>query len=260
MSLTRRLDERRHTVAAPVAPEHSPRGHNEDVHRSHHKYVGDFVYGGLDGIITTFAVVSGVAGADLSSGIVLILGAANLFADGFSMATGAYLSSKSEQEYYEQERSREAWQIDTYPDAEQTELAEIYRDKGYSAEDAETLVGIHAKDRELLLDAMMVHELNMHPDDRKPLLSAATTFVSFIFMGSIPLLVFVLGLFMAISFRTEFRLSIAMTAIALFCLGALKVRITALNWFRSGMEMLLVGGVAAAVAYMVGFLLRGLGG
>lgn len=259
MSLTRRIDQRRHTVAAAVHPSKAGTGGNETVHRSHHKYVGDFVYGGLDGIITTFAVVSGVAGAELSSGIVLILGAANLFADGFSMATGAFLSSKSEQEYYDQERSREAWEVDTYPDEERRELAEIYRKKGYTDEDAETLVAIHAKDRELLIDAMMVHELNMHPDDRRPLLSALSTFVSFILAGSVPLLVFVAGLFVTIDFQTQFLLSIVMTAVALFTLGALKVLITAHNWFRSGMEMMLVGGVAAGVAYGVGFLLRGLG-
>src|SRR5512138_637445 len=96
------------------------------------QYIGDMVYGGLDGIVTTFAVVSGVAGADLGANIVLILGLANLFADGFSMATGAFLSSKSEQEYYDRERRREAWEVEHFPEAEKAELREIYIERGYT--------------------------------------------------------------------------------------------------------------------------------
>jgi len=101
------------------------------------KFIGSLVYGGLDGIITTFAVVSGVAGAQLDPGIVIILGLANLFGDGFSMATGAYLSSKSEKEYYQREREREAWEVDHFPEGEKAELIEIYLSQGYPLEDAE---------------------------------------------------------------------------------------------------------------------------
>src|SRR5512143_1781966 len=95
-------------------------------------YLGDMVYGGLDGIVTTFAVVSGVAGAQLGSNIILILGLANLFAAGFSMATGAFLSTKSEQEYYQRERRREAWEVEHFPEGERAELYELYRRRDYS--------------------------------------------------------------------------------------------------------------------------------
>lgn len=109
------------------------------------QYIGEMVYGGLDGIVTTFAVVSGVAGAQLGANIILILGLANLFADGFSMAVGSYLSTKSEQEYYQREKSRESWEVDNYPEGEKAELYELYMAQGYSEADAAMLVAIKPK-------------------------------------------------------------------------------------------------------------------
>ncbi|MCL7453370.1 MAG: VIT1/CCC1 transporter family protein [Anaerolineae bacterium] len=224
-----------------------------------HQYIGDMVYGGLDGIITTFAVVSGVAGASLGSGIVLILGLANLFADGLSMATGAYLSSKSEREYYDRERERELWEIEHFPEGERLEMVEIYQEKGYSAEDAQTLIDIHSEHEDLWLEEMMVQELGMLPDERKPILSAAATLVAFIIAGAVPLLVYLLGLVVTIPTDLAFPTAIGLSGLAMFGLGAAKVFITERNWLRGGLEMLVVGGLAASVAYIVGYLLRGLG-
>lgn len=225
-----------------------------------HQYIGDMVYGGLDGIITTFAVVSGVAGASLGSGIVLILGLANLFADGLSMATGAYLSSKSEREYYDRERERELWEIEQFPEGERLEMVEIYKEKGYSAEDAQTLIDIHSQDEELWLDEMMVQELGMLPDERKPILSALATLGAFTIAGAVPLIVYLLGLAVTVPAEFAFPIAIGLSALAMFGLGASKVFITERNWLQSGLEMLVVGGLAASVAYVVGYLLRGLGG
>ena len=90
------------------------------------QYLKSLVYGGLDGIITTIAVVAGVAGASLSTGIVLILGFANLIGDGLSMAIGDYLSTKAERDYNRAEREREAWEVRNFPEGEKKELIEIY--------------------------------------------------------------------------------------------------------------------------------------
>lgn len=266
MSITKRLDQARKAFdkkdLAASAAAHSPRAikrATEPHGGASHQYIGDMVYGGLDGIVTTFAVVSGVAGAGLGSGIILILGLANLLADGLSMAAGAYLSSKSEGEYYDREREREAWEIEHFPDGERAEMIEIYEAKGYSAADARTLIDIHAKDRELWLDEMMVQELGMLPDERRPMLSAAATFGAFLVAGSVPLLVYLLGLFLPVDPAVAFPVSIVLSALALFGLGAAKVFVTERNWFRSGLEMLVIGGLAAGVAYLVGYLLQGLG-
>ncbi|MFC1879201.1 VIT1/CCC1 transporter family protein [Chloroflexota bacterium] len=218
------------------------------------------VYGGLDGIITTFAVVSGVAGAQLGTPVILILGLANLLADGFSMATGAYLASKSEQEYYQKEWEREAWEVEHFPDGERAELFELYRRRDYSEEEAQQLVDIQSREPTRWIRAMMVDELNMMEDERNPLTNGLATFISFIIAGSVPLLVYLLGLFNPIPPESAFPTSIIMSGLALFGLGAAKVAVTKLNPLRSGIEMLVVGGLAAGVAYLVGALLKGIGG
>jgi vacuolar iron transporter family protein len=224
------------------------------------QYLGEMVYGGLDGIVTTFAIVSGVAGAQLGNEIILILGLANLLADGFSMGTGAYLSTKSEQEYYQRERQREAWEVEHFPEGERAELFEIYRGRGYSEEEARTLTEIQASNPQRWVDAMMVDELGMLPDERKPLLSGLATLGAFVIAGSTPLLIFLFGLFIPIAAQDAFLVSIALSGAALFGLGAAKVLVTQRSALRSGLEMLLLGGLAAGVAYTVGALLRGIGG
>ena len=152
MSIVKRLDDARKAYARrdenASAAAHDPDQialafHGEEHGGAGSQYIGDFVYGGLDGIITTFAVVSGVAGANLGTGIILILGIANLLADGFSMATGAYLSTRAEQEYYDKERQRETWEVEHFPEGERAELYELYRRNGYSEEEAEQMLSDH---------------------------------------------------------------------------------------------------------------------
>jgi vacuolar iron transporter family protein len=224
------------------------------------QYLGEMVYGGLDGIITTFAVVSGVAGARLDASVILILGLANLFADGFSMATGAFLSARSEQEYYQRERQREAWEVENFPEGERAELFEIYRQQGYTEEEARQMVAIKSRDKVRWVDAMMVEELGMLKDESSPLLNGLATLVAFILAGVIPLLVYLVGLGVPISPQTSFPITLTMSGLALFALGAAKVLVTERNMLRSGTEMLLLGGLAAGVAYTVGALLKGIGG
>ncbi|HJW91579.1 MAG TPA: VIT1/CCC1 transporter family protein [Anaerolineales bacterium] len=268
MSISKRLEEARSGYAKKDVKQsshaHDPARIAQAAREEHggasHQYLGDMVYGGLDGIITTFAVVSGVAGAALGSGVVVILGLANLFADGFSMATGAYLSTKSDQEYYQREWQREAWEVEHFPEGERAELYEVYLTRGYSEQEAGQLVEIQTREPRRWVKAMMVDELGMMKDERKPQLSALATLVAFILAGSVPLIVYLLGLFTVISPRISFPVSVLLSALALFALGASKVLVTERNPWKSGLEMLLVGSLAAGVAYIVGLLLRGLGG
>jgi VIT1/CCC1 family predicted Fe2+/Mn2+ transporter len=269
MGLMKRLDEARNAYArrerAASAIIHDPDQIALAVHGEEHggagsQYLGDLVYGGLDGIITTFAVVSGVAGANLGTGVILILGMANLLADGFSMATGAYLSTKSEQEYYDKERQREAWEVDHFPDGERAELHELYRRRGYSEEDAGQLVSILTQDKERWVDAMMIDELGLMKDDGNPLFNALATLIAFIVAGAVPLLIYLAGLVVPIPPEVAFPISLVLSGLALFGLGVARVLVTHQRPLRSGMEMLLVGGLAAVVAYAVGALLKGLGG
>ncbi len=266
MSWTRRLDEARDAYrkgdAAASAAAH---GRDRIVQAAEHhggegsRYLGEAVYGGLDGIITTFAVVSGVAGADLGACVVLILGLANLFGDGFSMAAGAFLSARSDREYYLRERAREEWEVEHFPDGERAELEEVYLKMGFSAQDASDLVRIQTKDRRLWVDMMMVHELGMLREDHRPMRAALITFVAFAIAGTVPLLVYLAGLAVNIPGDLKFWVSIASTAVVLFGMGAAKMLVTGVHWVRGGLEMLGVGGLAAGVAYGIGVALRGLG-
>lgn len=224
------------------------------------QYLGEMVYGGLDGIITTFAVVSGVAGAELGTSVILILGLANLLADGFSMATGAYLSNKSEQEYYRKEWERESWEVEHFPDGERAELQEVYRQRGYAEDEARQLVDIQSREPKRWVKAMMLDELGMMEDESNPLINGLVTFGSFVVAGAVPLLIYLLGLTFPIPSQVAFPVAIALSGLALFGLGAAKVTVTKLNPIRSGLEMLIVGGLAAGVAYVVGALLKGIGG
>jgi vacuolar iron transporter family protein len=221
------------------------------------KYVGDMVYGALDGTVTTFAVVSGVHGANLSSSVILILGFANLLGDGLSMAIGNYLGTKSEIEYIKQERKREEWEIENYPKGEIEEIREIFMKKGFKGKDLERAVEVVTSDKKVWVDTMMLEELGLTSEDKTPFLSGLATFIAFVVAGLMPLLAFVISLFYPMAYA--FEASIVLTAAVLFTAGALRTLVTGRNWFKSGFEMLFVGGIAAVAAYLVGFFLRGIG-
>jgi vacuolar iron transporter family protein len=225
------------------------------------KYIGSMVFGGLDGIITTFAVVSGVVGAQLAPAIIIILGLANLLGDGISMALGAFISQKSEREYFDRESERESWEIEHYPDGERQELLEIYRKQGYSKMEAEKVVKIKTADKKRWVSAMMSEELGLVKDESSPVIAALVTFAAFILSGSLPLMVYLAAWLFKFNLpdANSFQISLALSAVALFSLGAAKYFVTRRNPVISGLEMLLVGGVAAALAYLVGVLLKGIG-
>ncbi len=221
-------------------------------------YIGEAVYGALDGIVTTFAVVAGVEGARLSSGIVLILGFANLIGDGLSMGVGSYLSTKSRREYERSERERERWEVENYPDGEKEEIKEIYKRKGFTGHDLERAVEIITSDKEIWIETMMQEELGILEESGHPFFNGLSTFISFMVAGFIPLLFFVLALAIPSLEQYTFSMSVVLTGLTLFAVGSIRVMVTRTNWWRSGLEMLTVGGAAALGAYLVGYILRGL--
>jgi VIT1/CCC1 family predicted Fe2+/Mn2+ transporter len=269
MSFSKRLEEARQAFeernlnASKKA--HEPKAIEQAMEKhgsANSQFIGNMVYGGLDGIISIFAVVSGVAGASLSSGVLLILGAANLLGDGFSMGVGAFLSMKSVREYYDRERQRELWEVEHFPEGEKKELEVIYQKQGYPKADAKKLIEIKSRNKTRWVDAMMIEELGMVKDERKPLSAAWITFGSFVVFGLLPLLVYIVDLIFKTGLSTTilFIISIIFSGVALFGLGAAKYFITQRSPLRSGLEMLIVGGLAAAVAYFIGVLLKPLGG
>ena len=227
-------------------------------HNDQGKYIKSLIYGGLDGIITTFAVVAGVAGASLNIGVVLILGFANLIADGLSMAIGDYLSTKAENEYQQIERERETWEVENYPEGEKKEMIEIYISKGMNEEDANEIVEILSRNKETWINVMMAEELGIVETEESPIKNALVTFISFLIFGFVPLIAYVLSKFIPAMESSTFIIACILTATTLFILGALKVKVTMKNWIKSGLEMLLVGGIAAIASFVIGKLLSGL--
>jgi vacuolar iron transporter family protein len=226
------------------------------------EYLGNLVYGGLDGVITTFAVVSGVVGANLAPGIILILGLANLLGDGVSMAAGAYLSAKSEQEVYTRERRHLTEQVVQAPEAQKAALRDCYEKQGYGPKEAQRLTEIVSQEPGRWVNTLLSEQRLLLPQKRKPVLEGLATLIAFVVAGAIPLLTYLADLIFHFSLgtTTAFWISVGLSAVALFGLGAAKVFVTKRNPLRSGIEMLLVGGLAALVAFGVGVLLKALGG
>jgi VIT1/CCC1 family predicted Fe2+/Mn2+ transporter len=222
-------------------------------------YLRDFVYGSIDGCVTTFAVVSGVIGAELSVSVVVILGFANLFADGFSMAVSNFLGTRAEEQLLRRARRTEEEHIDAIPEGETREIREIFRRKGFEGDLLEQVVDVITADRRLWIETMLQDEWGLSLVRPNPWKAAAVTFFAFVAVGLIPLLPFTLLLNSQVAARSLFVLSSVMTGVAFFAVGALKARFGVEHWLRAGLETLVLGGGAAGVAYVVGVLLRGIG-
>ena len=220
--------------------------------------IEDFVYGGTDGAITTFAVISGAFGASLSISVILILGFANLFADGFSMSIGNYLSRRTNKEYIEKERRKEEWSIDNLAKEEKEEIREIYKNKGLEGDLLEDIVKVITSKRKVWIDTMMREELGLVDDKKEPKDTALTTFIAFNILGLIPLspfiIIYIIGI-TSISSNYAFILSSIFTAISFFLIGIIKGKIVKKSWIKSGLHTLGIGGIASTVAYIVGYIL-----
>jgi VIT1/CCC1 family predicted Fe2+/Mn2+ transporter len=215
-------------------------------------YLRDLVYGGIDGTVTTFAIMAGVVGADLSDGVVIVLGIANLLADGFSMAAANYSSTKTEIEEYQQVRRMEERHVDLAPEGEREEIRQIFQAKGFEGDALDTAVNIITEHRELWIDTMMTEEHGMPPVNRSPVRSALYTFLAFVLCGSVPILAYLLGL------DNPLPVATAMTGATFFAIGSLRSRWSLTPWWRAGLETFAIGMAAAGVAFIVGYLLQGL--
>lgn len=237
-----------------LAKEHLPHNVRKRLKmRPKSQNISDAVLGGIDGCVTTFAVVSGAFGAGFSSSVALVLGFANLLADGFSMAISNYESIKAQQEFVEEIRQTEEEHIERIPDGEREEIRQIFQKKGFSAEVLEQIVDTICRDRSLWIETMMTEEHGVQKSSLNPFKSAVTTFFAFVFVGSVPLLPF---LFPALQMQEQFYLSALLAAVMFFSIGTLKSLVFSKPLFRSGLSTLLTGSAAAGLAFLTGYLLR----
>ncbi len=212
------------------------------------------VYGANDGIVTTFAVVAGVAGAGLPPSIILILGIANMIADGLSMGIGDYLGERSERRYMKHQFEIEKWEIDHIPEEEKKELLHYFQKRGASETESQSLVKIITKHPKLWTELGFIDEMGVVPEFEGALWNTGlVTFISFVIAGSLPLLPYFLEFLGApIQQSQQFVLSIISTAVAMFIVGSLRTFITKGRWWLNGLEMLGIGAIAATAAYFLG--------
>jgi vacuolar iron transporter family protein len=220
-------------------------------------YLKDMVYGGIDGTITTFAVVSGVVGAELAVGIVVILGLANLFADGFSMAVSNFLGTKAEQQFLHMMRKEEENEIQLIPEGEREEIRQIYAAKGFEGELLEQVVDVITSNEQIWVDTMLLEEHGLLLVGPEPKRAAWWTFVAFMVAGIVPVAPFIVNLLVDGGISAPFLWSSIATAATFFAIGVFKARVVGGSTVKAGIETVVVGGMAAVLAYGVGWLLRG---
>ncbi len=221
-------------------------------------YLKDFIYGAIDGGVTTFAVVAGVAGAGLSAGVVIILGFANLLADGFSMAVSNYLGTRADNQYRKKAREREMHEIQQWPQGEREEIRQIYASKGFEGELLEKVVSVITSDDNRWADTMLQEEHGIALSEHHPGKAAAATFVAFSLIGLIPLLTYLINWINPGAIPDPFLWGAVMTGVAFFLVGATKASFLDQSFLAAGFETVAIGGAAAALAYGAGVLLKGL--
>lgn len=219
--------------------------------------LSDAVLGASDGIITTFAVVAGSAGGQFPTSVVIVLGMANLIADGFSMAVSNYLSARSRREEIDKAREDESWQIDSYPLGEFREVREIFARKGFRGATLDRIVEVITRNRDVWIDTMLEEELNLQKVTESPRRAAGVTFAAFVIFGSIPLIPFLVPLF---PLRHLFLISSGLSAAAFAMLGVWKGVMLHRPPARSGFQTFAIGSIAAVLAYGVGVVLHSLFG
>ncbi|MEL6934665.1 MAG: VIT1/CCC1 transporter family protein [Pseudomonadota bacterium] len=210
-------------------------------------HLKDIVFGGIDGAVTTFAIVAGVQGAGLSPAIIVILGIANVFADGFSMAMGNYLGTKSERDDIARIREIESRHIRDVPEGETNEIRRILQLKGLEGQTLDDATLAITRNKEAWIDMMLVDEYGKSPVNPEPVRSAGATFLSFFVCGLVPVLPFLVGM------DEAFLAATIATTCTFFAIGMLKSVWSLASWWRSGLETTLIGSAAAGIAYAAGY-------
>lgn len=236
----------------------TPADHRPDAIRrrlneaTRHDYLADAVLGGIDGCVTTFAVVAGATGGALSPLVVIILGFANLVADGFSMAVSNYHGTRSERERVDQRRRSEERHIEEVPEGEREEIRQIFAQKGFEGDTLERVVDTITANRRLWVDTMLTEEHGLALEGPDPVRAGLTTFLAFLGVGLVPLLPYLLP----VAPEAAFGASCVFTAVAFSGIGWAKGQRLQQPRLRAAWETLWTGGAAAVLAYLVGWGLR----
>ena len=234
--------------------QHAPDAVAARLNRAHSpQSVSDAVLGGIDGCITTFAIVTGSVGAGFPPHVALILGAANVLADGLSMAVSNYESIKAHNEFIDATRREEERHIEQVPEGEREEIRQIFAKKGFADDVLERIVATITADRKLWVDTMLAEEHGLRSPHPSPIKSGAVTFAAFVAIGLIPLLPLSIP---ALAMPMQIYVSVALAGAVFFAIGSLKSLFFGRPAIKAGFATLLTGGSAAGLAFAVGYLLR----
>ncbi|WP_344337467.1 VIT1/CCC1 transporter family protein [Kitasatospora putterlickiae] len=231
---------------------HQPRipaaGHHRDVNGG---WLRPAVFGAMDGLVSNFALMTGVVGGAVSNSTVVLTGLAGLAAGACSMAAGEYTSVASQRELVQAEIEAERLELRRNPHGELAELAQLYVERGVDPGLAHEVARQLSADPEQTLEIHAREELGVDPNDLpSPWVAAASSFVCFAVGALLPLLPYLLG-------ATSLVPALLVAAVGLFTCGAVVARVTARTWWYSGVRQLLLGGAAAGVTYLLGALIGG---
>ena len=245
------------SVYGSVDPGHPMPDTSSGLERRHRGLAGGgnlraAVFGVNDGLVSNASLILGVAGASADPGIILLSGVAGLLAGAFSMASGEYVSVRSQREMYEYQIGLERDELKAYPDEEAKELALIYEARGLAWDEAKRLADSMIADPERGLDTLAREELGLNPEELgSPFGAAAFSFLSFAAGALIPLLPFLFG-----RGPSMLVISITLTGLSLFGVGSTLSLFTGRSALRGGVRMLLIGAAAGALTFAIGRLLR----
>ncbi|WP_433442080.1 VIT1/CCC1 transporter family protein [Nonomuraea sp. CA-141351] len=228
-----------------------------EIHHQHRDVTGGWlrpsVFGAMDGLVSNFALIAGIAGGTANTKVIALGGVAGLAAGALSMAGGEYVSVASQRELAQAEIAVERRELARYPDAEQAELAQTFVDKGVAPDLAAEVSRQISRNPDRALEVHARNELGVGPGELpSPMVAAVASFLSFSVGAVLPLLPYLFG-------ARELMVSAVVSCLALFAAGALVSAVTARSWWFSGLRQLAVGGAAAAVTFGVGNLIGAAG-
>ncbi len=227
-----------------------------EMHGQKGSFVRDMVLGSSDGLVAVLAFVAGVSASIAQNRLIILAGLAEMFAGATSMGLGAFLASKSYREYYEHEIRREKREIVEMPEAEREEIRHIYHEKGFRGEELEMIVMRLTQDKQRWLETMMREELGFTAAVfDNPYLGGLVVFLAYIIGAAVPIFPYAL-----LPLGHAFALSVALTLVMLFAIGAAKAQMSHKKWLKSGLEMMVIGGLGALLCYFIGKLVAHLAG
>jgi VIT1/CCC1 family predicted Fe2+/Mn2+ transporter/rubrerythrin len=248
------------TTSRPLSGDGDRDPDEEEWHGTGIESIRNVIYGVNDGLTATLGVLAGVGGATVNPRVVLIGGLSAMVASGVSMAGGAYLASKSQREVFEGQLAREAAEIEAMPDLERAELVRIYRSKGLTPEEAATIVGRITQDKKVWLETQAREELGLDKTHfENPAREGVVAGISTLIGGAIPVVGYLIGRLLLADVIHGFGalvIAFVFSAAFLFGIGSARSFFTGKGGVRSGVEMLAVGSVVAALTYGVGLLFR----